>query len=338
VRKLKRIFIITGANGFLGNNLVRKLAENEENEIRALVLPTDRLNSLEGLNCSVYHGDVTKKETLDGIFEADKNAELYVIHCAGIVYIKTKFSQTVYDVNVTGTKNIIEKVLEKGAKMVYVSSVHAITEKPGKGIITETKDFDPGTVEGQYAETKAEMGHYILEAVRQRGLNACIVEPSGMIGPHDFGSSHLTQLIIDFADGRLKACVKGGYDFVDVRDVADGIISACFDGRSGECYILSNRYITVKELLDTVSEVRNTKKIKTVLPLWLAKLTAPLSELYYSILKQPPLYTKYSLYTLGSNSNFSNEKAREELGYKNRELKETIADTVAWLKASERIS
>lgn len=335
---MKKIFIITGANGFLGNNLVRRLAENEENEIRALVLPTDGLSSLEGLNCSVYHGDVTKKETLDDIFEVDKNAEMYVIHCAGIVYIKTKYSQNVYDVNVIGAKNIVEKVLEKGAKMVYVSSVHAITEKPGKGIITETKDFDPKTVEGQYAETKAEMGKYILEAVRRRGLNACIVQPSGMIGPHDFGSSHLTQLIIDFADGRLKACVRGGYDFVDVRDVADGIISACFSGRSGECYILSNRYITVKELLDTVSEVRDTEKIKTVLPLWLAKLTAPLSELYYSILKQPPLYTKYSLYTLGSNSNFSNEKAKKELGYKNRELKKTIKDTVDWLKRSERIS
>lgn len=87
-----------------------------------------------------------------------------------------------------------------------------------------------------------------------------------------------------------------------------------------------------------VSEVRDTKKIKSIIPMWLAKLTAPLSEIYYTILKQPPLYTKYSLYTLNSNSNFSNEKARSELGYKNRELKETIKDTVTWLKENNRIS
>ena len=172
----------------------------------------------------------------------------------------------------------------------------------------------------------------------KNGLNDCIVHPSGIIVPNDFGNSNLTQLIIYFANGRLKACVKGGYDFVDVRDVTNGIINACFKGKKGECYILSNRYVEIKELLDIVSEVRNTKKIKLILPMWLAKLTAPLSEIYYSILKQPPLYTKYSLYTLTSNSNFSNDKAKKELDYKNRDLKETIEDTVTWLKEKGKIN
>ena len=334
---MKRIYIITGANGFLGNNIVRKLVKNEENEVRALVLPEDNVNSLEGLNCKIYKGDVTKKESLSSIFEVPKNAELYVIHCAAIVYIKTKHNPKVYEVNVNGTKNVIDKVLEKNAKLVYVNSVHAITEKPNNELITEISNFEPEKVEGQYAKTKAEIANYVLEMVKNKNLNACIVHPSGIIGPNDFGSSHLTQLIIDFANGRLTACVKGGYDFVDVRDVADGIISACDKGKKGECYILSNRYVEIKELLDIISEVRNTKKIRTILPMWLAKLTAPLSEIYYAILKEPPIYTKYSLYTLKSNSNFSNEKAKKELGFKNRELKETIKDTVTWLKQNNRI-
>ena len=334
---MKRIYIITGANGFLGNNIVRKLVKNEENEVRALVLPEDNLNSLKGLNCKIYKGDVTKKESLSSIFEVPENAELYVIHCAAIVYIKTKYNPKVYEVNVNGTKNVIDKVLEKNAKLVYVNSVHAITEKPNNELITEISNFEPEKVEGQYAKTKAEIANYVLEMVKNKNLNACIVHPSGIIGPNDFGSSHLTQLIIDFANGRLTACVKGGYDFVDVRDVADGIISACDKGKKGECYILSNRYVEIKELLDIISEVRNTKKIRTILPMWLAKLTAPLSEIYYAILKEPPIYTKYSLYTLKSNSNFSNEKAKKELGFKNRELKETIKDTVTWLKQNNRI-
>lgn len=337
MKKLKKIFIITGANGFLGNNLVRKLVKNPEYEVRALVLPNDRLMSLDELNCRLYYGDVTQKETLDSIFEDVKDAELYVIHCAAIVYIKAKYNPAVYEVNVNGAKNIVEKALEKNAKLIYVSSVHAIAEKPKNEKIAEVKRFNPDAVKGQYAKTKAEMGNYILEAVEKRGLNACIVQPSGMIGPYDFGSSHLTQLIIDFSEGRLRACVKGGYDFADVRDVSDGILRACFYGRAGECYILSNKYISIKELLDTISEVRNTNKIKIMLPLWLAKLTAPLSEIYYSVMHQPPLYTKYSLYTLNTNSNYSNEKAKRELGYKNRELKETISDTVAWLKENGRI-
>lgn len=334
---MNKTFIITGANGFLGNNIIRQLTQNPEFEVRALVLPQDSLKSLDSLKCRIYYGDVTKKETLNEIFENTENAELYVIHCAAIVYIKTKFLPMVYDVNVNGTKNVIDKVLEKNAKLVYVSSVHAITEKPGSELITEITHFEPDLVQGQYAKTKAEIANYILNMTREKNLNACIVHPSGMIGPNDFGSSHLTQLIIDVSNGKLKAGVNGGYDFVDVRDAAAGIISACFNGKSGECYILSNRYIKIKELLDSISETGHTKKIKSIIPMWIAKATAPLSELYYSILKQPPLYTKYSLYTLNSNANFSNEKAKKELGFKTRDLKETVSDTVEWLAANGRI-
>lgn len=335
---MQRVYIVTGSNGFLGNNVIRKLIKNKENEVRALVLPNDKVDSLEGIDCKRYVGDVTKKESLSDIFDVPKDTELYVIHCAAVVYIKSKYNKLVHDVNVNGTKNIVEKVLEHNAKMVYVSSVHAITEKDKGEIITEIEDFDPSKVEGAYAKTKAETAKYVLEVVKKRKLNACIVHPSGIIGPNDYGSSHLTQLIIDVVRGRLKACVNGGYDFVDVRDVADGVISACTKGKSGECYILSNRYIEVKELLDLISEVSNKRRIKLVLPMWIAKITAPLSEMYYTMLNQPPLYTKYSLYTLNSNSNFSNKKAKNELNYNNREIRETIVDTIEWLKENNRIN
>jgi len=335
---LKRIYIVTGAAGFLGNNIIRQLAEDKENEIRALLLPNEKTDSLEGLNCNIFRGDITKQDSLNDIFEIDEiNTKIYVIHCAGIVYIKSKYNPLVYEVNVNGTKNIVAKVLETNAKLVYVSSVHAISEKPKGETITEIKEFDSDKVVGQYAKTKAEAAKYVLEIVEKKGLDACIVHPSGMIGPNDFSNGHTTQLMIDFVNGRLVAGVRGGYDFADVRDVADGIIRACDKGEKGECYILSNRYIEIKELLDVVSEVTNIKKIKTLLPMWLAKFTAPLAELYYAILKQPPLYTKYSLYTLTSNSNFSNKKAKKELGYTNRELSETVADTIKWLKEQGKI-
>lgn len=332
----KQIYIVTGANGFLGNNIIRKLADTGA-EIRALVLPKDSVRSLCGLPCKLYEGDVTRKDTLEDIFDVEAGAEVFVIHCAAIVYIKSRYSQKVYDVNVNGTKNIIDKVLELGARLVYVSSVHALAEKPAGEVMTEVQEFAPDAVEGLYAKTKAEIANYVLKMTREKGLNACIVHPSGMIGPYDFGNSHLTQLILDFLNHKLTACVKGGYDFVDVRDVADGILSACRKGRSGECYLLSNKYIEIKELLDTVSEVAGIRKIKTVLPMWFAKLTAPVSELYYALLKQPPLYTSYSLYTLTANSRFSCQKAMTELAYHPRELKDTISDTVDWLRKQGRI-
>ena len=332
---MRKIFIVTGANGFLGNNIVRELSKMYE--VRALILPNDKNYILKDINCKIYYGDVTKPKTLEQIFFTAKDEELYVIHCAAIVYIKSKYNPNVYNVNVNGTKNIIQKVLEKNAKLIYVSSVHAITEKPNKEVITETKDFNPDAVIGYYAKTKAETAQYVLKMVEEKNLNACMVHPSGIIGPNDYSNTHLTQVLIDYANKKLTACVNGGYDFVDVRDVVDGIIKACEYGKKGECYILSNKYITVKELLDIASDVLKTKKIKTILPMWFAKLTAPLSEYYYYLVKRPPLYTKYSLYTLISNSNFSNLKAKKELGYTTRDIKETVKDTIQWLKEEKKI-
>lgn len=329
---MKKIYIITGANGFLGNNIIRKLEQDKENEIRALLLPNDSIKSLENLNCKIYYGDVTKKDSLSSIFENVDDKEVYIIHCAAVVYIKSKYNPIVYNVNVNGTKNIVDKALEIKAKLIYISSVHAIPEKQNNELITEISNFDSEKVLGLYAKTKSEAANYVMEAIKNKKLNACIIHPSGIIGPNDYGNSHLTQLIKEVSDGKLFACVKGGYDFVDVRDVAEGIISACGKDNRGECYILSNKYITIKELTDLICDLQGRKRIKIVLPIGIAKLVAPFCEVYYNLRKQTPLFTRYSLYTLSSNANFSNEKAKKELGFSNRDISHTIEDTIKWIK------
>ena len=328
---MKKIYIITGANGFLGNNIIRILEKDADNEIRAFVLKDDSIKSLENLNCKIYYGDVTNKESLSSIFENTNGKEVFVIHCAAIVYIKSKYNPLIYNVNVNGTKNIVDKVLELNAKLVYVSSVHAIPEKPNNDLITEVTNFNPDDVYGLYAKTKAEAAKYVMDAIKNKNLNACIIHPSGIIGPNDFGNSHLTQLIKVVSNGKLFACVKGGYDFVDVRDVAKGVTNACKNGIKGECYILSNRYITIKELCDLICDLQKRKRIKIILPISIAKLIAPLFELYYNLKKETPLFTKYSLYTLSSNANFSNKKARQYLDFKNRSIEDTIKDTIEWI-------
>ncbi len=151
-------------------------------------------------------------------------------------------------------------------------------------------------------------------------------------------TAHMTQMIADYMNNRLTAIVRGGYDFVDVRDVAAGILSAAEHGQSGECYILSNRYYEIHEIMDKLHEITGHRKIRTVMPLWFVRLTAPLSEIYYKIRKKPPLYTSYSIYTLFSNSHFSHEKADRELFYRTRSLRETLSDTVRWMEEHNRIS
>ena len=335
---VKDLYIVTGASGFLGNNLVRLLTQEPDSQVRALVLPQDSSPALEGLPCRIYRGDVTREETLEELFQVPEDARVFVIHCAAVVTIKSKKDPRLYQVNVEGTEHVVRKTLEAGGKLVYVNSVHAIPEKPKGQTIREVRRFDPDLVEGQYAKTKAQAAQLVLEAVWNRGLNGCIVQPSGMIGPYDYTGSYLTQLVLDLCSGRLRACVKGGYDFVDVRDVAQGILAACRQGRGGECYILSNRRVEIRELLDQISRAAGRKRLRTVLPMWLARAAAPLAETYYALLRQPPLYTAYSLYTLRANSQFSHHKAELELGYHPRDLAETVEDTVEWLAKEGKLA
>ena len=328
---MKRIYIVTGASGFLGNNIIRMLEHDDNAEVRAFVLNGESITSLNNLKCSIYYGDVTKADTLNSIFDGSGDAEIFVIHCAAVVYIKSKYNSRVYDVNVNGTKNIVDKVLEYNAKLIYVSSVHAIPEKSDGDLISEVSIFNPDDVVGLYAKTKAEAARYVMDSVKDKGLNACIVHPSGILGPYDFSNSHLTALVSEIVRGKLPMCVKGGYDFVDVRDVAKGIIMACDKGKKGECYIMSGEFVSIKKLADLVCDVVGKKRIKVVLPIMIAKIVAPFYEMYYNLKGKTPLFTKYSLYTLSSNSNFSNEKAKRDLGFVTRDITDTVRDMVMWI-------
>lgn len=172
-----------------------------------------------------------------------------MIHCAAVVYIKSKYNSRVYDVNVNGTKNIVDKVLEYNAKLIYVSSVHAIPEKSDGDLISEVSIFNPDDVVGLYAKTKAEAARYVMDSVKDKGLNACIVHPSGILGPYDFSNSHLTALVREIVRGKLPMCVKGGYDFVDVRDVAKGIIMACDKGKWENVILCQGSLFRLRNLL-----------------------------------------------------------------------------------------
>lgn len=333
---MQEIYLITGANGHLGNTIIRMLAHAGK-QVRALILPSDEKLYYTHPNITSYMGDVRDIHSLDDFFALPENTQAIVVHAAGIVSIASKTTQLLYDVNVLGTENVLEQCRHINLKkLVYISSVHAIPEKPDKQKIYELDAFDPSKVKGAYAKTKALATRAVLNAAQQ-GMPACVVHPSGIIGPYDYGKGHITQLVVDYMKNRLLACVKGGYDFVDVRDVARGVISCCERGVAGQCYILSNEYYSAQDLLNTVHKVTGKRQIKTVLPLWFAKLTAPFAEAYYKLRRTPALYTSYSLYTLTSNSNFSHSKASAQLAYKTRPMAQTIKDTIAWLKKLKRI-
>ncbi len=325
---MKRLYIITGAKGHLASTIIRYLKDTDC-EIRGLILPSEQ--GIDHECISYFKGDISDIKSMQEIFTNLKGYKVVVIHAAGIISIERKVSPLLNKVNVLGTKNIITLCLEHHVhKLIYVSSVHAIPEKENLAAIEEVSLFSPDKVTGAYAKTKAQASQAVLDAVKQ-GLNAVIVHPSGIIGPYDTGNNHVVQLIKDYIAGKLPAGVSGGYDFVDVRDVAKGCIATVEKGEKGECYILSNRYCTIKELLEIMRFALSGPK-KICIPLWLAKMVAPLFECFAKITKQRPLFTTYALYTLGSNGYFLHDKARKVLGYYPRNIQNTIVDTINWLQ------
>ena len=194
---MNRLYLVTGACGHVGNTLVKQLVANGE-KVRGLVLPKEDTSPLAGLpDVELVRGDVRDIKSLEPFFDGAGYDEVVCIHTAGIVSIASKFLQSVIDVNVKGTKNIVEMCLSHGVKrLVYTSSVHAIPELPEGQVIREVDHFEAGDVVGLYAKSKARATQIVLDGV-QRGLDAVVVHPSGIIGPNDYGKGHLTQLVVD---------------------------------------------------------------------------------------------------------------------------------------------
>ena len=216
-------YLITGATGFLGRTVLAQLKDAKA-EVRALVMDGDPLARELPQNVRVVTGDVCDEAAL-GRFFAGADEHTCVIHCAGIISVATHPGDRIYRVNVDGTRNILKFCSQCGVgKLVYVSSVHAIPEKPKGTEIAETTTFSPELVRGDYAKSKAMATTLVLQAAKE-GLNASVVFPSGIIGPGDLGKGSITNMLLSFLAGKLPLAVRGGYDFVDVRDVAAGILA-----------------------------------------------------------------------------------------------------------------
>lgn len=331
-----RTYIVTGAAGHLGGGIVRELIDQGKT-VRAFIMPGESCvpEAAEDAPITRIEGDVCDSASLDRLFDGCQDDDIIVIHCAGIISITKQMNPKIWAVNVDGTKNIIDAcVRHRALRLVYVSSVHALPVLPWGHTMSEVTRFDPDSVPGAYAKTKARASQLVLDATREAGLDAVIIHPAGIIGPMASDNGNVNNMIFKFLAGKLGVAVHGGYDFVDVRDVASGAIAAAERGTSGECYVLSNRFIDTRELFGALSDAAERRPLKTYVPMWMARAAAPFAELYYRVTHKVPMFTRYSLFTLSENSIFSHEKATRDLGYRPRDFKETINDTVSWVRRS----
>ena len=207
--------------------------------------------------------------------------------------------------------------------------------------IREVHQFEPINPEkivGCYSQSKAKATQVVLDAVKQKGLNACVVHPSGILGPNDYSVSETTGTLIKIMKGEMPIGMQGSFNLCDVRDLAFGCIAAADKGKKGECYILGNEEVTLKELCQMLHKESGCKKIKFYLPLGLADKMAKGMEKKAKKTGEKPLMTTFAVYNLARNNAFDYTKAKRELGYTTRSYEETIRDEVAWLKAAGKIS
>ena len=315
--------IVTGASGLVGGVLVRALLANGR-PIRALVHHDRR--ALDGLDVETVSADLTDPASLKKAFAGAKT----VYHLASSISIRMDNWDELQRVNVEGTRNVVEACLKCGVeKLVYFSSIHAYQQEPfdqpldEDGLLLTDKSAPP------YERSKA-AAELIARQAPERGLPTVIIIPTAILGPYDFRPSYLGQALQLLARGRIPALVRGGYDWVDVRDVVEGAMQAERLGRSEARYILSGQWRSLRDVAQVTAQVSGRSAPKFIVPIWLAEWFQPVMVKLAQINGAQPIYTKAMLNAMRSNRNISQTRASKDLGYVPRPFEETVRDTLDW--------
>lgn len=312
--------LVTGATGHIGNVLVRQLLERRQ-RLRALVRPGKIPVALQGLDVEIVLGDILD---VDSLVRAMGGVDI-VYHLAAKISLASGSDPETERVNLDGTRNVLSAAETAGVRrLVYASSIYAL-RVPEKGPVDESLPFDPVHARGAYDRSKAAASLEVQNAAAA-GLEAVIVCPTAVAGPYDFQASVVGRGILYNMHPGLKFYVDGAYDFVDVRDVAHGLVLAAEKGQSGEMYILGGGRLTVREVADCIWQASGGRHAGFWLPGWVADLAAGVLPL----LVDEPLVTAYSLAAVRSNSHIRHEKAMRELGFHPRPALQAITDAVRW--------
>lgn len=328
------LYLLTGAAGFLGSNICTQLIERGD-KVRAFVLKGDPAIKFIPRGVEICEGDLCNAEDCDRFFTVPEGTNTIGIHCASMVTVNPEYNEKLIAVNVGGTENIIAaaKNHPECKKLVYVSSTGAIPELPkGQKIkeVTQFVPYDADKVVGWYSRSKAIATQKVLDAAAE-GLNACVVHPSGILGPNDYAISETTGTIIKIMNGEMPVGMGGSFNLCDVRDLAYGTIAACDKGRKGECYILGNKQVTLKEVAQMLHTACGCKQPLFYVPISMAYKIADSMEKKAARTGKKPLMTKFAVYNLERNNDFDYSKAERELGYRTRPYLETLTDEARWL-------
>jgi dihydroflavonol-4-reductase len=216
-------------------------------------------------------------------------------------------------------------------RLVHFSTVHALSNEPLDTPIDESRPHVSRPGAPPYDRSKAEAEQLVRRAVDE-GLDAIIINPTGIIGPFDYRPSHFGQALIQFATGKIPVVIEGGFDWVDARDVAEWAIKAEEVAAPGSSYLLSGHWLSIRDIAITAAGMMGNRAPTLVCPMVVARACAPIITAASGLSGARPVFTTVSLNALAGNRNISHEKATVELGYAPRPVRETLRDTLQWFK------
>ena len=323
------MILITGASGFVGSAVLRKLIERGH-EVRALVRPSSERRNLEGLPVEIVEGDLMAPETLKPALKGCKG----VFHVAADYRLWAPDPSGMFAANVDGTRAIMAAALEVGVeRIVYTSSVATLGLLPGGQPADEDTPVRFEDMIGPYKQSKFLAEAEVRALLGTEKLPAVIVNPSTPIGPRDIKPTPTGRMIVEAASGRMPAYVDTGLNVVHVDDVAEGHLLAFEKGEVGECYILGGENLPLNEILNTIAGITGGKAPRWRIPHGLVLPVAHVAEAWARLTGgSEPFVTVDGLRMARKKMFFSHRKASRAFGYAPRPASDALADATRWFR------
>lgn len=322
-----RVFV-TGGTGFIGANLIRELTASGF-EVRALARRGSDRRNLDGLPIEIVEGDLDDEDLLKRLMEGCKR----LFHAAAHYSLCRRDRETIYRVNVEGTKKILKAARAASMeRVVYTSSVAAIGLAEGGDPADESTKTSVNELVSDYKRSKF-LAEEIARTAAREGLPVVIVNPSTPIGPYDQKPTPTGEIILKFLRRQMPFYVHTGLNIIDVRDVAKGHLMAAERGRIGERYILGNRNVTLKELLDMLSALTGLTSPRRSLPHWLPVAVGYVDETVLSpMLGRAPVVTVNGAKMARKPMYYASERAIRELDLPQSPIEEALRAAVEWFR------
>lgn len=320
--------LVTGTTGFLGAALLRELIADGR-DVRVLVRPDANRSNIEGLDAEVVTGDLRDRDSLAAALQGCE----VLYHAAAYYSLWSRDKRMMYDINVQGTRNILEAAMTANVrKVVYTSTVGCIGLWPDGRPADEQTPLDPAILCNDYKLSKYQAEQAALEFAG-RGLPVVVVNPSAPVGPRDIKPTPTGKLILDFINGKMPAYLDTGLNLIDVRDCARGHLLAEQKGTVGERYILGNRNLSLHEILLALEKITGIPAPRIKMPYWVAYAAGWICETVSDVIThQPPAVPLGGVKMAKHKMYFDPSKAVRELGLPQNSVVGALEDAVQWMK------